>query len=132
MDDLGHIIDNAVVPAVEHSIQLYDLGVDVLDALDEVFHVLVELLLELLGAQGLMDVRLHVERLTIVVLDRVVSLISHGRAVVVLVARGVPVASCTVLLAILANTDLVLLAFKLAIIGSATRWLQEHVVDVGH
>jgi len=58
VDNLGDIVDNIVVPAVENAIQLYHLVVDLLDPGYQVFHILIKFLLELFGPERLMDVRL--------------------------------------------------------------------------
>jgi hypothetical protein len=130
MYDLGHIVHDVVIASIQDSVQLNNLVVDVLDPLNQVIHVLIELLLELLGAQRLVDVGLQVQGLTIIILHWVIRLVGHRRAIVVLVVLGITLSGC--LLAQLTATDLVLLAFLNVVVASAAGGLQEHIVDISH
>ena len=119
MNNLCNVIDNVVIAPIEHPVKICYRLIDVLNPRDQVIHILVELLLQLLGADRLMNVRLVILHLPVILLHGVVRLVGHRRAVIILALVS----------ARLLVRHLDLPVRPALVIASG---LEKHVVDVGH
>ena len=90
MDYLSHIIHNRVVPPIEKPIELHCFVSDHLDSLGQVCHVLLKFILHLFRPDGLMDVSLEVDLLSIIFLHVLELKVVHCLKVVVLLVQLVP------------------------------------------